>query len=74
MSNSQVISKDILGEDIHMIDIPRYAIWCGYRVRVLDYLGGGMFRVLDRYDGSIRVHRNALRFLPDRSPSTATTP
>lgn len=43
---------------------PNYAIFGSFgRVRILEYIGRGYFRVLTNKDDTYRVHRRNLRFI-----------
>lgn len=43
--------------------IPRNALFRDKKVRILEYLGNGMFRILDNKDNTFRIHRNNLIFI-----------
>jgi hypothetical protein len=66
-----VAQGKILDEEFHALDehvarqtFPKYARLANVgRVRVLEYIGEGVFRVLDKSDQKRRVHRDQLVFL-----------
>lgn len=55
-------AKDPLG------NIPRYAIFRGYRVRIIGY-EDGRFTVIDKDDGQRWVYRSQLRLIKERKVS-----
>lgn len=63
---AEEMAKPILHQvDEHVAKqhFPKYARWEGIgRVRILEYLGDGYFRVLDKDDRKRRVHRDTLVF------------
>jgi hypothetical protein len=44
-------------------NLPRYAMYQGKRVRVIDYQENGYFRILDTNDNSYNVKRERLTFV-----------
>lgn len=56
-ANPPAASGDPLG------NIPRYAVFRGRRLRVLQYLGDDRFELLDRGDERRRLHRSQFTFV-----------
>ena len=53
-----------------MIDetnIPRYAMFRGRKVRVVEYLGDNKFQIVDTDDSTRSVYRGQITFLPDNA-------
>lgn len=44
--------------------MPKQALYAGHRVRVLNYVRSGVWRVLDNSDTVKFIHRDRLTFLP----------
>ena len=53
-----------------MIDetnIPRYAMFRGRKVRVVEYLGDDKFQIIDTDDSTRSVYRGQITLLPDNA-------
>jgi hypothetical protein len=52
-----------MNDDASSDNIPRYALYQGKRVRVIDYQGNGYFRILLSDDTMTNVKRERLTFV-----------
>lgn len=62
-SGTRVAYNRSMNDDASSDNIPRYALYQGKRVRVIDYQGNGYFRILLSDDTMTNVKRERLTFV-----------